>query len=89
MNYLVAVLADRIKAEAAYSALEKEGLPTGYWCHFRKFIVSLLKAWYGQAGSAGNEHGYGWLPRIEADHSQQATFARMARGEATRNVIVF
>lgn len=27
MNYLVAVLADRIKAEAAYSALEKEGLP--------------------------------------------------------------
>jgi hypothetical protein len=28
MNYLVAVLADRIQAEAAYTALEKEGLPT-------------------------------------------------------------
>jgi hypothetical protein len=28
MNYLVAVLSDRIKAEAAYTALEKEGLPT-------------------------------------------------------------
>lgn len=28
MNYLVAVLPDRIKAEEAYSALEKEGLPT-------------------------------------------------------------
>ncbi|WP_017716034.1 hypothetical protein [Kamptonema formosum] len=27
MNYLVAVLPDRIKAEAAYVALEKEGLP--------------------------------------------------------------
>jgi hypothetical protein len=27
MNYLVAVLSDRIKAEEAYSALEKEGLP--------------------------------------------------------------
>ncbi|MEB3337712.1 MAG: hypothetical protein VKJ46_09635, partial [Leptolyngbyaceae bacterium] len=27
MNYLVAVLPDRIQAEAAYSALEKEGLP--------------------------------------------------------------
>jgi hypothetical protein len=27
MNYLVAVLADRIQAEAAYVALEKEGLP--------------------------------------------------------------
>ncbi|NDJ16180.1 hypothetical protein [Myxacorys almedinensis] len=27
MNYLVAVLSDRIQAEAAYSALEREGLP--------------------------------------------------------------
>ena len=27
MNYLVAVLPDRIQAEAAYTALEKEGLP--------------------------------------------------------------
>lgn len=27
MNYLIAVLSDRIKAEAAYSALETEGLP--------------------------------------------------------------
>ena len=27
MNYLVAVLSDRIQAEAAYSALEKAGLP--------------------------------------------------------------
>jgi len=27
MNYVVAVLPDRIQAEAAYSALEKEGLP--------------------------------------------------------------
>lgn len=27
MNYLIAVVKDRIQAEAAYSALEKEGLP--------------------------------------------------------------
>jgi hypothetical protein len=29
MNYLVAVLSNRTQAEAAYSALEKEGLPSG------------------------------------------------------------
>ena len=29
MNYLVAVLSDRIQAEAAYTALEKEGVPIG------------------------------------------------------------
>lgn len=28
MNYLIAVLSDRMQAEAAYTALEKEGLPT-------------------------------------------------------------
>jgi hypothetical protein len=28
MNYLIAVLPDRLKAEEAYTALEKEGLPT-------------------------------------------------------------
>lgn len=27
MNYLIAILSDRIQAEAAYSALEKQGLP--------------------------------------------------------------
>lgn len=27
MNYFVAVLSDRIQAEAAYTVLEKEGLP--------------------------------------------------------------
>ena len=27
MNYLIAVLPDRMQAEAAYCALEKEGLP--------------------------------------------------------------
>jgi hypothetical protein len=29
MNYLVAVLEDRLQAEAAYTALEKAGIPTG------------------------------------------------------------
>lgn len=28
MNYLIAVLSDRMKAEAAYTALESEGIPT-------------------------------------------------------------
>jgi hypothetical protein len=28
MNYLIAVFPDRLKAEAAYTALEKEGIPT-------------------------------------------------------------
>jgi formate dehydrogenase major subunit len=63
------------------SYVEHEGLPTGYWGNFRKFIVSLLKAWYGDAATAENEFRFGWLPRIDGDYSQLAYFDRMARGE--------
>lgn len=46
MNYLVAVLADRIQAEEAYSALEKEGLPLE--------AVSIL----GKGYKSADEYGF-------------------------------
>ncbi len=61
--------------------VKHEGLPTGYWANFRKFIVSLLKAWYGDAATAANEYAYSWVPRIDGDYSQLPTFNRMSRGE--------
>ncbi len=63
------------------SYVAQEGLPTGYWANFRKFIVSLLKAWYGDAADASNDYRFGWLPRIDGNYSQLFTFDRMARGE--------
>jgi formate dehydrogenase major subunit len=63
------------------SYVAHEGLPTGYWSNFRKFLVSLLKAWYGAAAHAANDYGYRWLPRIDGDYSQLPTFDRMSRGE--------
>ncbi len=60
-----------------------EGLPTGYWSNFRKFLVSLLKAWYGDAAGAANDYGFHWLPRVDGDYSQLLTFDRMSRGEMT------
>ncbi len=58
-------------------------MATGYWSHFRENIVSLLKAWYGDAAQPENDFRFNWLPRIERDHSQLPTFNRMARGELT------
>lgn len=63
------------------SYIAHEGLPTGYWSNFRAFIVSLLKAWYGDAATPQNEFGFGWLPRVDDDYSQLPTFNRMAKGE--------
>jgi formate dehydrogenase major subunit len=53
----------------------------GFWSHLPRFMVSLLKAWYGGAATADNEYGYGWLPKYDADYSQLATFVRMMEGK--------
>jgi formate dehydrogenase major subunit len=53
----------------------------GYWAYLPRFMVSLLKAWYGEAATAQNEFGYGWLPKNDGDHSELATFFRMYEGK--------
>jgi formate dehydrogenase major subunit len=58
-----------------------EGMTTGVWSNFRKYSVSLLKAWYGTAAAPENDFGFGWLARVNADYSQLAYFDRMAKGE--------
>jgi formate dehydrogenase major subunit len=61
--------------------LEREAVPKGYWANMPRFMVSLLKAWYGDAATAANDYGFDWLPRVSGDHSQLPTFARMAEGK--------
>ncbi len=58
-----------------------EMTPTGYWANFPKFMVSLLKAWYGTAATADNQFGYDWLPKIVGDHSHMPMFVAMAEGK--------
>ncbi len=58
-----------------------EGLPTGYWSNFKEFIVSLLKAYYGEAATKANDFGYNWLPRLDDDYSMILAFQRMVKGD--------
>ncbi len=66
--------------DALESYIERERECTGYWANFSKFIVSLLKAWYGDAATAENDYRFDWLPRINADYSHLPYFNRMANG---------
>jgi formate dehydrogenase major subunit len=50
--------------------LEVEQVPTGWWNKFPCFMVSLLRAWYGDAADRDNDWGYDWVPKIVGDHSQ-------------------
>src|SRR3954469_21742790 len=60
---------------------EYEGMPTGYWANFRKFIVSLLVAYYGDAAKKENDFHYDWLPPIDGDYSQLPFFQQMTQGK--------
>jgi formate dehydrogenase major subunit len=61
--------------------LESEKVDKGYWSNMPKFMVSLLKAWYGDASTPENDYGFGWLPRTSGDHSQLCTFTEMSEGK--------
>ena len=61
--------------------IDTEISPTSYWVNFPKFMVSLLKAWFGDAATKENEYGFGWLPRNFGDHSHMPMFVAMAEGK--------
>src|SRR5712664_3448333 len=63
--------------------LEKETPKGGFWTNKPKFMVSLLKAFYGDAATKDNEYGYQWLPkRASADaYSHQHMFVDMYEGK--------
>jgi formate dehydrogenase major subunit len=56
------------------------GSDTGWWSFFRTYIVSLLKAWYGDGASEENDYGFGALPRISGNHSHFSTTMRAFDG---------
>src|SRR5262249_36734970 len=41
----------------------------GYWAYLPRFLISLLKAWYGDAATGENQFGYSWLPKRDDDYS--------------------
>ncbi len=49
----------------------------GFWTAADAYMVSLLKAWWGDAATLDNDFGFGWLPRISGDHSNYQTIVDM------------
>jgi formate dehydrogenase major subunit len=50
--------------------IETEFAPTGWWSNYPKYIISLLKAWYGDRARVENGFCFDHVPRITGDHSQ-------------------
>ena len=60
--------------------VELNGPDTGAWGDLRPYIVSLLKAWWGDAATADNDYCFDYLPRIDGDHSHYAMMLRALDG---------
>ena len=53
-----------------------------WWSNRPKYIVSLLKAFYGDNATPQNEFGYQWLPKLDGlDHSHIPAYKYMRDGE--------
>ena len=59
----------------------------GFWGDMPRYITSLLKAWFGEHATAGNDYGFDWLPRLSGDHNNYATVLEMAEGRVPGYII--
>jgi len=60
-----------------------ETLPTGFWSYTRQYLVSLLKAWWGDAATADNDFCYDYVPRLTGSHSTYETVLEQLNGVCT------
>jgi formate dehydrogenase major subunit len=64
------------------SYIDSTGQKLGWWSNTPQYIVSLLKAWYGEAiHEPDSDSGYRWIPKIIGDHSHLVTSYAMLDGK--------
>ena len=52
----------------------------GFWGNMRSYMVSLLKAWWGESADAGNDYRFDYLPRLTGSHSTYDTVMEQIAG---------
>ena len=61
--------------------IKKHSSAKGLWGNFDAYIVSLLKAYYGDAATEENDFGFNWIPRLTGDHSAFGFWLDMMDGK--------
>jgi formate dehydrogenase major subunit len=63
--------------------VEAETVQNGFWANTRDYMVSLLKAYWGDAATADNDFCYDYLPRLTGSHSTYETVVAQLNGQCT------
>jgi formate dehydrogenase major subunit len=61
--------------------VRRNSTPTGFWGNMRSYLVSLLKAYFGERATKENDFLFGELPRITGDHSAYQSALDMLDGK--------
>ena len=60
--------------------VDAESVDKGFWANTRDYMVSLLKAYWGDAATAENDFCYDYLPRLTGSHSTYETVLQQIAG---------
>jgi formate dehydrogenase major subunit len=63
------------------SFVEADAGRTGFWGNMRSYVVSLLKAYWGEHAQAGNDFRFDHLPRMTGDHGTYTTVMNQISGD--------
>ncbi|SHF29264.1 formate dehydrogenase major subunit [Desulforamulus putei DSM 12395] len=62
--------------------LDKDVPKTSYWSNRGKFLISMLKAWYGDKATKENDFCFDWIPKHDnKNRSHMGIFSDMAEGK--------
>ena len=59
-----------------------------WWSNYPKYIVSLLKAWYGDHATKANDFGFNYIPKRSGNYSHISLFEAMYQ-EKIKGLILF
>lgn len=60
----------------------------GSWASLPNYMVSLLKAYYGENATKDNEYGYQWLPKLSDNESLTVSMEKALRGGMDGMVVI-
>src|SRR6202167_2431096 len=66
-------------AARAFKPLRPKQL--SYWQNLDKFVVSMMKAWWGDAATADNNWAYDYLPKLDKLYDMLQSFELMSQGK--------
>ena len=80
-GYLPAPTASGHVTLKGYLERQVKAAGKGYWKNTPNFLVSLLKAWWGEAASDQSDYCYDYLPKVSGDYSWLSLFHAMEAGQ--------